>query len=216
MERGQRGCRGRAGWAAAEPAWPAFPGLNLPLWPPPRTRAAVEGGAEGWAMPGVPPAPPPGCRDTGGGAAGAEDSMCRERGRRRLAPRGLQGHPSCGDTGRSSPWAGDGWNQAAGTSGQRAAGTLAGQHAGLQAPWAPGVAAHLQTLTLLPTHTHAEPELPLAPAGMVSGPPAERRGLPATHALVGPRDRKALFGAKCPVPAAGSNLEPGQTWPCQG
>lgn len=66
----------------------------------------------------------------------------------------------------------------------------------------PGVAAHLQTLTLLPTHAHAEPQLPLAPAGTVSGPLAKRRGLPATHTPVGPRDQKALFGAQVPRPCS--------------
>lgn len=182
MEKGQRGCRGRAGRAVAGPAWPPPPGLNPPLWP--------GRGCRGLGHARGPPSTTPwmqGCRRGCFGSRaqrewGAVTPMASATGSR--GPSTLGWHR-----------VGAGWSQAAGTLGQRASGTPAGQ---------------------LPTHAHAEPQLPLAPAGMVSGPLAKRRGLPATHTPEGPGAGKLSLEPTCTVPAAGSSLEPGQTWPCQG
>lgn len=174
MERGQQGCRGRAGRAAVRPAWPPLPGLNPPPWPLPRMHAAVGGVAEGWAMPGFLPAPPPGCRDAGGGVLREQKAACVGRGDADSQCHGVcrAVHPRVsgdrlGDRGSrgtrwSGPWAGAGWSQAADTSGQRAAGTPAGQRTGIADLWGccrpadPDPAAHTR---------RAELQLPLAPAG---------------------------------------------------
>lgn len=95
---------------------------------------------------------------------------------------------AAGVTGQSGPWAGAGWSQAVGTSGQRAAGTPAGQHTGIAGPWGRCPPADSDP-------AESEPQLSLSfPSLQRDGEqaPAERRGLSATRTPVGPRDRKVF------------------------
>ena len=106
---------------------------------------------------------------------------------------------AAGGTRRSGPWAGAGWSQAAGTSGQRAAGPPAGQRTGIAGPWGrcppadPDPAAHTR-----PRRASASPRS----SGMVSRPQL-REEVSQLHApwWVPGTGKFSLFGTQVPRPS---------------